>query len=111
MDIHIRDGVEYTGVKVNSFSIQGELFSKKCEMVLHPSTKSTDTNNFFWSWMQQLDERCIMVFHDTKRYLVKSATPMFVFSDNKGYVTNAKIKVNEIIEITRKIKIEEFLKQ
>jgi hypothetical protein len=110
MDIINRDGKDYTRFKVESFSIQGELFKSKCELVLRPTDRSIETNDFFWSWMQKQDNRSIMIVHEKKQYILKTCVPMYVFSDNKGYVTNTKLKVEEVCEITRQMKIEDILK-
>jgi hypothetical protein len=109
MNIICRHGVEYTRFEVDAFYVQGDLFNTKCELVLHPSNKSVEINNFFWAWMKKRDMRDIIIAHENKQYILEGSVPMYVFSDNNGYVTNTKLKVSELSEITRKMKIENFL--
>lgn len=99
-----------------SFSTQLAFTNKSCEIFIDTESKDTDLPKYFQSWESDIDsgmEWRDLILFDTKRgkyFLILSAKPIILHTNNQGFMSSCKLRIDTIEEITRHVKILKFLK-
>jgi hypothetical protein len=85
--------------------------TKKIEIDFHPDLNKLESN-FLCDWMSSKSELNFILTDKKvhKHYYIEGCVALFIYNNSEGIVSTCKMKIGNIKEITRELKINNILK-
>ncbi len=95
-----------------SFSTQLAFTNKSCEIFIDTENKDIELTKYFQIWKSDMEWRDLILF-DTKKgkyFIIITAKPVIIQTNNQGFISSCKLRIDTIEEISRHMKILKFFK-